>query len=92
VLPARVRPLLPFYLGLLLVAGLLAERLAMLARAAPTDFDGKLLAEGEVLCDKVSTWPEASAQCAKGVESEGEHRVEHARSGRGAVPSPWLAD
>jgi hypothetical protein len=39
VLPTRVRRLLPFYLGLLLVAGLLAERLAMLARVAPTDFD-----------------------------------------------------
>ena len=35
----RIRQLLPFYLGLLLVAGLGAERLAMLARAAPTDFD-----------------------------------------------------
>jgi hypothetical protein len=39
VVPARIRRLLPFYLGLLLVAVLLAERLGMLARAAPTDFD-----------------------------------------------------
>jgi hypothetical protein len=39
VLSARIRQLLPFYLGLLLVAGLVAERLAMLARATPTDFD-----------------------------------------------------
>ena len=36
---SSVRNLLPFYLGLLLIAGLVAERLAMLARAAPTDFD-----------------------------------------------------
>jgi hypothetical protein len=34
-----IRKLLPFYLGLLLVAGLAAERLARLAKAAPTDFD-----------------------------------------------------
>ena len=34
-----IRRLLFFYLGLLLVAGLAAERLARLAKAAPTDFD-----------------------------------------------------
>jgi hypothetical protein len=35
--------------------------------------------------------PAKRAQRAKSVDNEGKHRVEHARSGRGAVPSPWLA-
>jgi hypothetical protein len=52
---------------------------------------GKLLAEGEVLDHKVSVWPEAGAQRAKSVEKEGEHRVDHARNGREAAPSPWIA-
>jgi hypothetical protein len=35
--------------------------------------------------------PAKRAQRAKSVENEGKHRVDHARSGRGAVPSPRVA-
>jgi hypothetical protein len=40
---------------------------------------GKLLAQGEVLDHDVGAQPEAGAQRAKDVESEGEHRFDNAR-------------